>query len=121
MKGRALGGLAIALALLLFAACSEADKSNLSDAELHLNPPQAAGRRIYRQYCAACHEPYLSRNLNSFPLKGVFSKPYLPSGQPANDERVRAVIERGRGIMPSFGDRLSPQDVDALLAYLHTL
>ena len=105
----------------LFAACSEPDKSDLSDAELHLDAQQAAGRRVYRQYCAGCHEAYVSRQLRSFPLKDLFKKQYMPSGQPAHDERVRVVIERGRGIMPGFGDQLSPTDVENLVAYLHTL
>jgi mono/diheme cytochrome c family protein len=106
---------------VLLVACSQQDKSNLSDAELRLNAQQAAGRRVYRQYCGVCHEAYVSRQLRSFPLKDLFKKQYMPSGQPANDERVRVVIERGRGIMPGFGDQLSPEEVEALIAYLHTL
>jgi mono/diheme cytochrome c family protein len=54
-------------------------------------------------------------------MKDVFRKPYLPSGVPANDERVREVTIRGRGLMPRFGDTLSDKQLDDLLAYLHTL
>lgn len=106
---------------LLLAGCAEKDKSKLSDAELHLTPQQAAGRRAYRQNCAGCHEAYTSRKLDAFSLRGLYSKQYLPSGQPANDERIRNVIERGRLTMPAFRDSISPEETDALIAYLHTL
>ena len=93
----------------------------MTDAELHLTPQQAAGRHVYRQYCSGCHEAYTSRKLDAFALKGLYSKQYMPSGQPANDERVRHVIEQGRLTMPAFRDLLTPQDTDNLIAYLHTL
>ena len=112
--------LATMLALTL-ASCGEQDKSRLSDAELHLNPQQAAGRRVYRAYCSGCHEAYLSRKLDGPSLKSLYGKKYLPSGQPANDERIRHVIVQGRLTMPGFADVLSAEEVNALIAYLHTL
>jgi mono/diheme cytochrome c family protein len=45
----------------------------------------------------------------------------LPSGQPANDDRISEVIMRGRAKMPSFSGTLSQSDLDDLLAYLKTL
>jgi mono/diheme cytochrome c family protein len=55
-------------------------------------------------------------------LKGVFQHQYLPlSGLPANDERVSDIIRSGRHEMPAYGQILSPQDLQDLLAYLHTL
>ena len=45
----------------------------------------------------------------------------MPSGTPANDDRVRDVVLLGRAKMPGFGRVLSQQQVDDLLAYLHTL
>ena len=32
-----------------------------SDAELGLNPQQAAGRKIYDNYCDRCHRPYSTK------------------------------------------------------------
>jgi mono/diheme cytochrome c family protein len=92
-----------------------------SDAELGLNPQQAAGRHVYDRYCASCHEAYSSRSLRGPSLEGVFKKPFMPSGTPANDERVGEVISLGRSKMPSFGRVLTQQQIDDLLAYLHTL
>ena len=93
-----------------------------SDAELGLNPQQIAGRKVYDNYCDRCHEPYSSSGKQGPPLKGVYSKPYLPlSGLPANDERVGEIVRYGRSKMPGFGQALSNQQVQDLLVYMHTL
>ena len=93
-----------------------------SDAELGLNPQQAAGRKIYDQYCDRCHEPYSTRGKKGPGLKGVFQNKYLRlSGLPANDERVTDIIRLGRNEMPAFSQTLNQQQIDDLLAYLHTL
>ena len=93
-----------------------------SDAELGLTPQQSAGRRLYDDYCARCHEPYSSRDKQGPSLKGVFRRPYLEvSGFPANDDRVSEVIKYGRSKMPAYGQVLTQQQVDDLLAYMHTL
>jgi mono/diheme cytochrome c family protein len=93
-----------------------------SDAELGLNPQQAAGRKIYDNYCARCHEPYSTRGKKGPGLKGVFKNKYLSiSGLPANDERVTDIIRLGRKEMPGYSQTLSQQDMDDLLAYMHTL
>lgn len=93
-----------------------------SDAELGLNPQQAAGRRVYDNYCARCHEPYSSRDKQGPSLQGVFKHRYLAvSGLPANDERVGEIIRYGRGKMQGFAQALTQSQVDELLAYLRTL
>jgi mono/diheme cytochrome c family protein len=93
-----------------------------SDAELGLNAQQAAGRRIYDQYCDRCHAPYSSRGRRGPSMKHIFKQPYLPmSGMPANDDRVSDVIRMGRNKMPAYGQVLTPQQISDLLAYLHTL
>ncbi len=93
-----------------------------SDEELGLNPQQAAGRHLYDNYCARCHEPYSTSDKQGPSLKGIFKKPYLAqSGLPANDQRVGEIIKLGRSKMRGFGDVLSDQQVQDLLAYLHTL
>ena len=94
----------------------------LSDAELGLTPQQSAGRKVYDAYCDRCHEPYSNSNKQGPPLKGIFRKPYMAvSGLPANDERAGETIRMGRGKMPGFGQTLSDQQINDLLAYLHTL
>ena len=92
-----------------------------SDAELGLNPQQARGRALYDTYCLRCHEAYISGGRNGPSLMGVFKKKELPSGAPANDERAGEVILRGRAKMPAFSDRLTPEQAQDILAYMHTL
>lgn len=107
-------------AVLILSGCNAERRK--SDEELGLNPQQAAGRRLYDNYCDRCHEPYSSSDKQGPSLKGIFKKPYLSeSGLPANDERVDEIIRLGRSKMRGFGDVLSEQQVQNLLAYLHTL
>jgi mono/diheme cytochrome c family protein len=113
-------GVAALLAIAMTMGCDVERRK--SDAELGLNPQQVAGRKIYDSYCIRCHEPYAKRGKKGPGLKGVFQNKYLSlSGLPANDERVTDIIRMGRNEMPSYSQTLSPQDVQDLLAYLHTL
>ena len=110
----------VAVALIMCSGCDVQRRK--SDAELGLNAQQAGGRRLYDQYCDRCHEPYSSRDKKARSLQGVFKKQFLPeSGMPANDERVGEIIVTGRNMMPAFGQAMSQQQVQDLLAYLHTL
>jgi mono/diheme cytochrome c family protein len=43
------------------------------------------------------------------------------SGLPANDERVTDIIRLGRNEMPGYSQTLNSQDIQDLLAYLHSL
>lgn len=93
-----------------------------SDAELGLSPQQAAGRKIYDAECSRCHEPYSTRGKKGPGLKGIFQQKYLSlSGLPANDDRVSDIIRLGRKEMPGYSQKLNAQDLQDLLAYLHTL
>jgi mono/diheme cytochrome c family protein len=109
--------------LLTFATLSACDvQRRKSDAELGLNPQQSAGRKIYDSHCDRCHEPYSTRGKKGPGLKGMFQNKYLSlSGLPANDERVTEIIRLGRNEMPGYSQTLSSQDIQDLLAYLHTL
>jgi mono/diheme cytochrome c family protein len=40
---------------------------------------------------------------------------------PANDDRVTDIIRLGRNKMEGFGQVLTQEQIDDLLAYLHTL
>lgn len=113
--------------LLLVCACLALTLSSCkverrkSDAELGLNPQQATGRGIFDARCARCHEAYSSSDLQGPSLKGLFKKQYMSSGIPANDERVKELIRFGRSKMPAYGQILTQQQLDDLMAYLHTL
>ena len=120
-KLRLAGWLCSALAgILLLAGCNAEIRK--SDAELGLNEQQSAGRRIYDRHCDQCHEPYSTSGKKGPGFKGIFKKQYLSeSGLPANDERVGEIIKFGRSKMPGFGQTLDQQQIQDLLAYMHTL
>ena len=112
--------LALLLALCVFAGCDV--ERRRSDAELGLNPQQSSGRKIYDNYCDRCHRPYSTKGKKGPGLKGIFQHPFLSlSGLPANDDRVTDIIRNGRPDMPGYSQTLSQQDIQDLLAYLHTL
>jgi mono/diheme cytochrome c family protein len=115
----ALLALLCALALLAISGCDAEPRK--SDAELGLNPTQAIGRHVFDANCARCHEPYSRHGLHGPSLHNLYQKQYMPSGMPANDDRITEVIVRGRAKMPAFGGTLSAPQIDALLAYLKTL
>jgi mono/diheme cytochrome c family protein len=110
----------VVLAFLALAGC-DAERRK-SDAELGLNPQQAEGRKLYDNYCDRCHEPYSSRGKKGPSLKGVFKQQYLSvSGLPANDERMTDIVKNGRAKMEGFRQVMTDQQIQDLLAYLHTL
>lgn len=79
------------------------------------------GERLFAGACAVCHKADSTDPLNGPGLKGMYKKSFLPSGAPANDERVREVIRRGRRNMPGFAESLTDSQISDLIAYLHTL
>ncbi len=85
-----------------------------------LSAHETRGYRIFTARCALCHYDRQEGPLHGPSLLGIYKKPYLPSGAPANDERVTATIQHGRKMMPAQPD-IDPNDLDDLLAYLHTL
>ena len=111
----------LAATLLLASAGCDVERRK-SDAELGLSAQQAAGRKIYDNYSDRCHRPYSTKGKKGPGLKEVFQHPYLPvSGLPANDDRVGEIIRYGRHEMPGYGQTLSGEDLQDLLAYLHSL
>jgi len=110
----------VTLALVALLGCDVERRK--SDAELGLNPQQAAGRQLYDNYCDRCHEPYSSRGKKGPSLKGIFKHEYLSlSGLPANDDRVGEIVKYGRAKMEGFGQVMTDQQIKDLLVYLHTL
>lgn len=107
-----------ALAALL-AACNSAPGPSKPANEL--TPQEARGRAVYQQLCASCHYANQTGDLHGPSLFALCRKKYLPSGAPANDDRVAPVILRGRNMMPAYGNQLNDQQLQDLLAYLHTL
>jgi mono/diheme cytochrome c family protein len=113
----------IRVSFLLIAACALAGcKSMPPPMPLEqLNAQQMHGHAVFQTHCASCHYDRKDKPLHGPSLLGVFKLQSLPSGAPANDERVTATILHGHGLMPAMGNTMDQQDIDDLLAYLHTL
>ena len=96
-------------------ACSHQGGAYLSEDEMQ-------GRALFEDHCAPCHQgAHLDLRKQPPKLEGLFHSKSLPSGAPATDAQVRKTIIEGRGTMPAFDQRLSKEDVDDLVKYLHTL
>lgn len=72
----------------------------------------ANAKAIYNQVCATCH--------GEDGAKGLGGAALLTESQLTLNDRI-IVIENGRGLMPAFGDQLTPQEAEALAAYTITL
>ena len=118
---RQIASIAFGLVLLVIIAGCEKDPALKTDAELGLNAQQAQGRRVFQVQCAICHSAYSSKPLKGPSMKGLYQKQYLPSGLVANDRFVEQTIVRGRNMMPPMGNAISQEQLDGLIAYLHTL
>ena len=130
--------LALFLAALVIAGCNGATSTNpgghspeeIARAE-HQGPPPAPsqsapaqqasgsldGQQLYGEYCGPCH----NGGKAGPPLVGVFQRRELPSGTPANDAMVKQTILMGRAMMPAFQGKLSQEQVNAIVQYLHTM
>ena len=109
----------ILVALAVLAGCDSEPRK--SDAELGLTPQQAQGRRVYDARCAECHYAYSKRDLRGPSMHGLFQKQFMSSGIPANYDRVTDIILLGRAKMPGFQQKITQQQLQDLMAYLHTL
>ncbi len=86
-----------------------------------LTEQQAHGHQVFAEHCALCHNDRTPDAKNGPSLLGLYKKPYLPSGAPANDDRVSATLLHGRNMMPPQPLDPNSPDFTDLLAYLHTL
>jgi mono/diheme cytochrome c family protein len=86
-----------------------------------LTPQQAEGKHLYNVGCAHCHEENDLR-LKKVPpsLHGVFKRNTLPDGEPATDAEVEQILISGKGTMPSFAYQMTKEQMNAVVAYLHT-
>jgi mono/diheme cytochrome c family protein len=77
----------------------------------------AAGKQLYAENCQLCHQPNREGMPPMIPsLTGIVAK--------IGGSHIRKTITNGiptaKPPMPSFGSKLSPADVDNLIAFLKT-
>lgn len=74
-----------------------------------------AGERLFERHCVMCHSPIAGRKLVGPSLQALNDA----AASAHSSARLRAVVANGKGTMPAFKSRVSPQEMDDLLAYLH--
>jgi mono/diheme cytochrome c family protein len=108
-----------ALAFALAAVSTGCRTLPLSKPSSEWTPQEARGAAVYQQKCARCHYPNTTHPLNGPGLQAITKVKAMSSGAPPTDERLTSTIIHGRGMMP--GTPLDDQQLEDLLAYLHTL
>ena len=73
------------------------------------------GREIFYYKCWFCHNEY-TKDIPKLP--GLYRHPALLSGEPVNDETVKAKIRDGGPGMAAYKYTLSDADLDDLVSYL---
>jgi cytochrome c len=71
--------------------------------------------------CSVCHNSDSTETKIGPGLKGVFKREKLVNGKPVNEANIKALITDGSGGMPPFGDSISSEDKDNIIAFLKTL
>jgi cytochrome c len=71
--------------------------------------------------CSVCHNSDSTETKIGPGLKGVFKREKLVNGKPVNEANIKALITEGSGGMPPFGDSISSEDKDNIIAFLKTL
>lgn len=95
-------------------------------AEIAGDPLLLAGRAVYLDRCVSCHGPRgkgdgpIARGLSGTPVGDLTRAKWKHGDRP---EQVRAVIAEGvpRASMPGWGQTLSPENLDAVTAWMYYL
>ena len=101
----------------LFVGSAPAQQTNLCDGEACFG---RSDKTVFGRYCAVCHS--ISGKWNRIfkaPLGGLFDRKQLVTGQPVNEETVRALLEKGSpSLMPGFQHTLTPAQINELVQFL---
>jgi mono/diheme cytochrome c family protein len=76
-----------------------------------------AGEEVFTQNCHQCHAVFEGQYSVGPNLHLEMKRPH-PKKSAAE---IREILKNGKGKMPSFEEKLSEEDVEALLAYIRTL
>jgi cytochrome c len=90
-------------------------------AGLPLNAADAKKGEAAFENCSVCHNSDSTETKIGPGLKGVFKREKLVNGKPVNEANIKALITDGSGGMPPFGDSISSEDKDNIIAFLKTL
>lgn len=80
----------------------------------------ADGAAIYKGKCAGCHGADGSASSPMGKKMGLRDL-RSPEVQKQSDASLADIIEKGKGKMPSFGDKLTKDDIAAVVKYVRSL
>ena len=80
----------------------------------------AAGKVIFQEKCAECHNADNKETKDGPGFAGV-KNGKLPSGRPATHEVILDLVTKGQESMPAFKELLSEQQREDVVAYVMTL
>jgi mono/diheme cytochrome c family protein len=109
----------IACAIVLAAGLTACKPLPPSKPSSEWTPQETRGAAVFQAKCARCHYPTTTAPMHGPGLQALTKVKAMPSGAPPTDERLTAVILRGRQMMPATP--LDDEDLSDLIAYLHTL
>ena len=125
-----LGSVVVALFVFSFVLAGAAPQQDKKDAPAQSKTAgkgdAAKGKAMFEDNCQICHNADSEEEKVGPGLKGLFKKgPHkMADGtehKQHTDEMIRKQIKEGSSAMPPIGASFSDQEVDDLLAYLHTL
>jgi mono/diheme cytochrome c family protein len=102
--------IALFISVLLIHTAGAADPASSKAAAVH------AGQEVFTANCMQCHAIQPDQVRLGPSLYGEMKPPHAKK----TDAQVREILKNGKGKMPSFEGKLTPTDINNLLAYLHT-
>src|SRR5262249_12226540 len=98
------------------------EAAQAASAPVITRPLLARGRQRYEIYCMPCHSP-LGDGEGPVVQRGFPAPPsyHLQRLREAADRHFYDVITQGHGVMPSYADRVTPEDRWAIVAYIRAL
>jgi mono/diheme cytochrome c family protein len=75
---------------------------------------------LYKQKCAACHG--VDGKGETATGKAMKVRSFAdPEVAKISEDELAGAIEKGKGKMPAYGKSLKPDEIKALVAYIHSL
>jgi mono/diheme cytochrome c family protein len=111
-----LGILLILLAGISTLRASSSSPSAAQASSAYTAANAGAGQQVFLQKCFQCHSVNQGETRIGPSLFHV-----MKGGHAKTAAEIRVQLRDGKGKMPPFKDLLTPQDVDHVIAYLHTL
>ncbi|MCA1555314.1 MAG: cytochrome c [Acidobacteria bacterium] len=115
-------GLIITLALVFWFGASQAASNAPQDKQADKTATKTKdARALYGSNCATCHGK--NGRAKTFKAKLNHARDLTDVAWQAEvtDERIYNSIANGRGKMPAFGKKFSPQEIESVAAYVRSL